>query len=484
MRDLPTGWVWKEVRTICSIQTGKKDVNQGSPTGKYLFFTCAAEPLKSEEYSFNGESILLPGNGANVGLVSYFNGEFEAYQRTYILNDFSIGGRYLYFYFLGAWKNSLIDKQYGSATNYIRLANITEFEVPIAPLNEQHRIVAKLEKLLAKVNACGDRLDKIPTILKRFRQSVLAAACSGRLTADWREQHPGIEPAEDLLKRIQDERIRHYEDDCERAKAEGRRKPKAPFYKDESIAELNIPLLWGLTYLGNITDAQGGIQKTPKRRPTNNPYPYLRVANVYRGYLNLDAIEYFEIFDNKELDKWKLKKGDLLVVEGNGSPTEIGRCALWNEEIPDCVHQNHIIRMRPFLNIDSSFLLTYLNAPQGREVMMQLSSSTSGLHTLSVGKINNIVIPLPPLEEQQEIVRRVEALFQKCDQIEARYEKAKAYTDKLTQAILAKAFRGELVPQDPNDEPAEVLLERIKAEKAAAQPQKKPSKPRRREAKA
>ena len=85
----------------------------------------------------------------------------------------------------------------------------------------------------------------------------------------------------------------------------------------------------------------------------------------------------------------------------------------------------------------------------------------------------------PPLEEQEEIVRRVESLFQKCDQIEARYQKAKAYTDKLTQAFLAKAFRGELVPQDPNDEPAEVLLERIKAEKAATQPHKKSAQGRR-----
>lgn len=209
--------------------------------------------------------------------------------------------------------------------------------IPLPPLNEQCRIVAKLEKLLAKVNACQERLDKIPTILKRFRQSVLAAACSGRLTADWREQHPDIEPAEELLKRIQEERIRRYEEECEKAKAEGKRKPKAHFAKGSLITdhELNIPSSWTVSYLGNITDAQGGIQKTPKRTPVNNPYPYLRVANVYRGYLNLDEIEYFELFDSKELDKWKLKKGDLLVVEGNGSPTEIGRCALWNEEIPN-----------------------------------------------------------------------------------------------------------------------------------------------------
>ncbi len=163
---LPQGWAIANIQELCQIQTGKKDVNQGNPNGQYYFFTCASEPLRSDDYIFDGESILLPGNGANVGLVLYYKGKFDLYQRTYALTNFFINGRYLYFYFLANWKNSLIDKQYGSATNYIRLGNITEFSVPIAPLNEQKRIVAKLEKLLAKVNDSCDRLSRIPTILK------------------------------------------------------------------------------------------------------------------------------------------------------------------------------------------------------------------------------------------------------------------------------------------------------------------------------
>jgi len=155
-----------------------------------------------------------------------------------------------------------------------------------------------------------------------------------------------------------------------------------------------------------------------------------------------------------------------IVVEGNGSSKEIGRCAVWNEEIKNCVHQNHLIRCRPKSGVDSKFILTFLNSPFGIDEMMLLSSSTSGLFTLSVGKISKIIIPFPPIEEQKEIVRRVEDLFKFADQIEARYKKARSYTDKLTQSILAKAFRGELVPQDERDEPADILLERIKAEKA------------------
>jgi type I restriction enzyme S subunit len=108
-----------------------------------------------------------------------------------------------------------------------------------------------------------------------------------------------------------------------------------------------------------------------------------------------------------------------------------------------------------------------------KNILFATKEATHGTRRIETQVLQNWAIPWPPLEEQEEIVRRVENLFQKCDQIEARYQTAKAYTDKLTQAILAKAFRGELVPQDPNDEPAEVLLERIKAEKDGAEPQKK-----------
>ena len=116
-------------------------------------------------------------------------------------------------------------------------------------------------------------------------------------------------------------------------------------------------------------------------------------------------------------------------------------------------------------------------SPQGRGKIQEVASSTTGLHTLSISKIENLQIPLPSLSQQQEIVRRVESLFKLADQIEARYQKAKASVDKLTQSILAKAFRGELVPQDPNDKPASVLLEKIKIEREKQRPSEKTKRP-------
>ena len=170
----------------------------------------------------------------------------------------------------------------------------------------------------------------------------------------------------------------------------------------------------------------------------------LRVGNVYRNRLDLDKMEYFELFEN-EFDRYKLDCGDILVVEGNGSKDQIGRAAIWRNEIENCVHQNHIIRCRPFKGFCTpEYLMYFLNSLKGIEIMMELSVTTAGLYSLSTGKLKNICIPIPPLPEQEEIVRRVDKLFALADKIEERYNKVKRQLERAGKAIYAKAFRGEL----------------------------------------
>lgn len=306
----------------------------------------------------------------------------------------------------------------------VPVAFLREVLIPLPPLPEQHRIVAKLEKLLHKVDACQERLEKIPAILKRFRQSILAAACSGRLTADWREKE-------------------------------------------------NLSFDWLDVVTSDLGKISGGITQNGKRKNLLHQLPYLRVANVYANELRLDDVALIGV-NQSEIERTILQKGDLLFVEGNGSIEQIGRVALWNGSIYPCLHQNHLIKFRSYKNSIPNYILFWMMAPIGRESLMEAAVSTAGLHTLSISKIEKIPIKLPPLLEQQEIVRRVEALFAVADRIEARYKKAKTQVDRLTQSILAKAFRGELVPQDPNDEPASVLLERIRTERdrRAAEPKK------------
>jgi len=188
---------------------------------------------------------------------------------------------------------------------------------------------------------------------------------------------------------------------------------------------------------------KGGIQKQPKRTPKVNPYPYLRVANVLRGKLDLREIHQFELFDG-ELETYRLQPGDLLVVEGNGSPKEIGRAAIWQGAIPECVHQNHIIRVR-CLAVEPRFAELFWNSPVGAHEIASLAVTSAGLYSLSTKKIGAVPVPVAPLDEQREILRRVDQLLAFVDALERRVEAAERKVERALKATLAKAFHGELI---------------------------------------
>jgi len=293
---------------------------------------------------------------------------------------------------------------------------VENYPLPLPPLAEQHEIAARLDTLLAQVDSIKARLDGVPAILKRFRQAVLAAAVSGRLT--------------DSKK-------------------------------------------YSTSFISDIAQVIGGLTKNSKRNELGSVYPYLRVANVYENELRLDDISYIGVTD-KELARVLLKNGDLLVVEGNGSIDQIGRVALWQDEVENCVHQNHLIKIRAnnkFLN--NKFLLYFMMSPQGKKQIVNRATSGAGLFTLSISKLSSISTPLPPLEEQAKIVLHVDTFFAFADQIEARVQAAQTHVNQLTQSILVKAFRGELTAEWRAQHPelisgensTEALLKRIQAER-------------------
>lgn len=224
----------------------------------------------------------------------------------------------------------------------------------------------------------------------------------------------------------------------------------------------SVPPHWNRVTIGDVAEVRGGIQKQPKRRPNKNPAPFLRVANVLRGELRLDEVHQIELFDG-ELEKYRLHAGDLLVVEGNGSPQQIGRAACWGDEIYDCVHQNHLIRVRPGRSLVPRYLALYWNAPHTAYTLRDVASSTSGLYTLSTQKIKSIPIPLAPLPEQQEIVEELDQQLGTYGRLEQSMRRALNRLQAVRRSVLATAFLGRLVPQDPTDEPASGLLERIAA---------------------
>jgi len=193
-----------------------------------------------------------------------------------------------------------------------------------------------------------------------------------------------------------------------------------------------------------ICDVRGGIQKSSARIPGANPRRYITVAHVQRNWIDINDPRYFEVSD-EELERWRLMKGDVLVIEGNGSAEQIGRTALFRGEIEDCVHQNHVIRVRPDQNeIVPEYLNAYLNSPPGQAQMRERSRTTSGLFNLSVGRIKSIEVPVPPLDEQRRIVARLDELQAQVDRLKKHQVRTAEELDALLPAVLERAFRGEL----------------------------------------
>lgn len=362
----------------------------------------------------------------------------------------------------------------GVAQKTVALGDLSKFIIPIAPLPEQHRIVAKIEELFTQLDAGVELLKKVKAKLKRYRQAVLKAAVEGNLTKEWREANQGeLEPASVLLERILKQRREKWEaEQLAKMKAQGKT-PKDDSWKlkyKEAIAPdtsdlCELPDGWCWVRLDTIAALKGGITKDSKRKFDNfRKIPYLRVANVQRGYLDLSEIKEIEATE-RIISELLLQKNDILFNEG-GDRDKLGRGWIWQEEISECIHQNHVFRGRLYYSDISAKFVSWCSNSYGAIYFMKEGKQTTNLASINLSKLSAFPIPLPPQEEQVQIQCEVERSFSVIDQLEKTINASLKRAEKLRQTILKQAFEGKLVPQDPNDEPAEKLLERIKAEKA------------------
>jgi type I restriction enzyme S subunit len=335
------------------------------------------------------------------------------------------------------FRNAISEVSKGSNINNLKREHLLDYEIPLPPLAEQKRIVAKIEELFSELEAGEESLRVARRQLGVYRQSLLKQAFEGKLTAQWRTQN------RDKLG-----------------------KPLTASTKLD-VEPGPLPPGWIWQTVQEVADVTGGLTKNSKRDSLPQRIPYLRVANVYSNELRLDEIKDIGV-TAAEADKVRLVKGDLLIVEGNGSLDQIGRVAAWNGSISDCGHQNHLIRARCHPNAHYTFVLRFLLSPHGRDVIEKQAASTSGLHTLSVSKVQRLPVPLCSLPEQQEIVRLLDEQFEVIERNERELDAALKRSEALRQAILKKAFTGRLVPQSPADEPASTLIARLRTERAAA----------------
>jgi restriction endonuclease S subunit len=325
----------------------------------------------------------------------------------------------------------------GIGSQRVSTLDFYKTEILLPDITTQQNIIDKLQTVEQKSVLFELEISNQQTYLTKLRQAILQEAIEGKLTADWRVKNPVEKGNPDtdaaaLLATIKVEKQKLIADG--KIKKE---KPFAPINPDN--VPFALPDSWVWVRLLEVSLISGGMQKTPHRTPTKNFYPYLGVQNVQRGYLNLNEVKYFEATET-ELERLMLVKNDLLIIEGNGSINEIGRCAIWNEEIENCIHQNHIMRCRPFINSQSNFFITVLNSKFGIEQMQEKARTTTGLFNLSVGKLGTVIMPLPPLAEQHAIVERVDRLLASVNALEQQVQERKSYAEQLMQAVLKEAF--------------------------------------------
>lgn len=421
-RELPQSWQFEKLGEICAITTGDKDVNEGSKNGIYPFFTCARESYFFDSYSFDGDSILIAGNG-NFNVKKY-SGKFEAYQRTYVLQQFKIDYRYL-FYNLQGNLHIITKGNRGSTVRYIRIGDLTEYVVSIPPLPEQQRIVFKIEELFSSLDKGIESLKTAKQQLKVYRQAVLKWAFEGKLTN-----------------------------------------------KNVKGDELPIGWKWVL-----ITDLVGKNKHALKAGPFGSSLKKeFYVKQGYKIYGQEQVISgdpfYGDYYVNEdkyqELHSNRIKPLDVLIsLVGT-----VGKVLILPENCAAGIINPRLIKVSLDTNVYlPKFFKYYFESSSVKSFYSSKAQGTT-MDVLNLSIIKKIKFPLCSLSEQQTIVAEIESRLSVCDKIEESIEQSLQESEFLRQSILKKAFEGKLVPQNPNDEPASKLLERIRAEKESLKKKK------------
>lgn len=385
--------------------------------------------------------------------------------------EFSVNARYILYAFR-RFADDLDSRGTGTTFKAVSGKVVREFPVPIAPESEQDRIAELIDELFSDLDAGVASLERVREKLKLYRASVLKAAVEGRLTEDWRAQHPATEPASELLDRILAERRRKWEED-QLAKFEGNgrvppRNWQAKYDEPtppESESLQPPPEGWSWATVDQCSQLiQYGT--SAKTGGDAKGIPVLRMGNIRNdGRLDLEGLKYLGS-DHDEFPSLYLEPGDLLFNRTNSAEL-VGKTALYRGIPNPCSFASYLIRVRCLRGVTPAIVVFSLNGGLGRSWIRQVVNQTVGQANVNGTKLASFAFPLPPAAEQEVIVEAAEEQLSIIDHLETELEAKLASAQSLRQAILRHAFTGQLVPQDPNDEPASELLKRIAIERAA-----------------
>ena len=409
-------------------------------------------------------SVLIAMYGASIGRLGITDVECATNQAiAYTKQIYGGIQNWFLFYYLQAKKEAIVALGVGGAQPNISQTILKEITIPLPPLAEQARIVAVLDDLMARVRSAQTQLATVPKLLKRFRQSVLSAAVSGKLTEDWREENPDVESAEKMVNEMLISRESNYLQNVKTAKTNSTKTPRRPNlrkYEPKNEELYEIPSTWYWTNFDVASEKIfDGTHFSPKNYPEGE-YMYITAKNIKQWGLDLSNITYVNSDVHQDIySRADVKYNDVLYIK-DGATAGIALVNPLKEEFS-------LLSSVGVFRLDEQYVLPmyvsyFLN---GNKELMLANVAGAAITRLTLEKLKIAAFALPPVSEQREIVRRVKSLMDWAEKLEAGYKAAKRQQDAMPSAILAKAFAGELTEQNPADESADRLLERIRTER-------------------
>lgn len=505
---LPKGWVHTSLGEVCkeiNSGSGFPKIYQGMLSGDYPF----AKVGDLSKYYRSGKKIIDSANNyisenqrqkikARIfpeGTIVFpkigeaLKGNYRLLTKREMLFDNNVMGvtpdssianpEFIYYF--------LLTQDFGrfsvaTAVPSIRRGDVESIELLLPDLCEQQRIVAKIEELFSELDSGIASLKTAREQLKIYRQALLKHAFEGKLTEQWRKDNADkLETPEQLLARIQTERESRYQQQLNdwkqavkdwEAKGKEGKKPSKPkklaALKNISKSELSeltpLPIGWSYVRLGHLID-EPTYGTSAKCEYDSGNTGVLRIPNIKSDAID-DGDLKFASFDEGEIKHFALEEGDLLTIRSNGSISLVGTCALVKEKDTKYIFAGYLIRLRPNQSsIHPSFLLAVLTSHLLRRQIETAAKSTSGVNNINSGELQNLIIPIPTIQEQHELLKYLDTSTPSIDATELEIDRQLLKSEILRQSILKKAFSGQLVSSDLNDRSESVKPSRAKAEK-------------------